>query len=681
LAAARSAVISAGIVAAAAILLRVLDSAGAAGRLLAACQQLTPRRMLEALGGLALALTAGSLLARRGLGPRLPERVGRWSRAASRCPTSVALTAIVALVALARTLIASGDTIPRVLGDELVYSDLGKSLAQHGQLLVRGQTSIGYSIFYPLFASPVYRFSADGATAFATLQLLQALAMALTAVPAYFLARRLVSRGWALCVALLSVSGPWMEYSALAMTEALFYPVFAAFALAFIRMLERPTARRQLIVLALLAVLIGIRPQALVLVASLLGAILLLGALGRSLLRTLSTYSLTLVVLGVALTIVAILGLAGEPLPAAAYGVLFKVHYNPLQVVKWGAWSLAEYELSLGVVALAAFPLAIGSLLRSAREELRAFAVAALTLVGGILLSVAAISASPFGLGVLHERSLFYVAPIVLACFARWLASGLERPWRLTLATAVVAVSVAATVPESLMRRTNIVDGPTSWTLLGLDQVPSGIAAHWWWVIFALLGSVVFLFARRRSMPLFMLVVALVWVSVATAWKGPLTTQQDRALAWVDHSLPAGASATIVNVGLPLDLQVSCAKPAETDEQNLVVWTEFFNTRIDRLVHVSTPASVDALASPELVEGEQGVLLDNWREIAPRYVVLDSRLAVVGQRVARFDISQLGPGFTQGASLSLWKVKPPLQLVRPRTLTPRPDGQSCEANG
>jgi hypothetical protein len=637
--------------------------------------------MLEALGGLTLVLATGSLLARHAgvhaAGARLLRPGRRWARAIARCPTAVALTAIVALVALLRALIAAGGTIPRVLGDELVYSDLGKSLAQHGQLLVRGQTSIGYSILYPLFASPAYRLAADGATAFAALKLLQSVAMALTALPAYFLARRVVGRGWALAVAALSVCGAWMQYSALAMTEALFYPVFTAFALVFVRMLERPTARRQLAVLALLAALIGIRPQALVLVASLLAVIALQGLRERSLARTLSAYSATFLLLGIALAVVVALGLAGLPLPAAAYGVLFRLHYDPLQVVKWGAWNLGEYELSLGIVAFAAFPLAVSSLLRSSREESRAFAVAALSLLGGILLSVAAISASPYGLGVLHDRGLFFVTPIVLACFAHWLANGLERPGRITLPTAVVAVAVAATVPESVIRRTNIVDGPTSWTSLGLDQVPSGLPARGWWAIFALLGAGVFLFSKRRLMPLFLLVAALFWVSAATAWKGPLSAQQDRALAWVDHALPAGASATIVNVGLPVDLRAPCAKPADISEQKLIVWTEFFNTRIDRLVHVSTPAAVDALASPELVEGDQGVLLDNWREIAPRYVVLDSRLAVVGRRIARFDTSQLGPEFTRGASLSLWRVRAPLQLVRPPTLAPRPDGREC----
>ena len=50
--------------------------------------------------------------------------------------------------------------------------------------------------------------------------------MALTAVPAYFLARRLLSHGWSLSVARSRCSIPATCYSALVMTESLFYPGF-----------------------------------------------------------------------------------------------------------------------------------------------------------------------------------------------------------------------------------------------------------------------------------------------------------------------------------------------------------------------------------------------------------------------------------------------------------------------
>ena len=46
-------------------------------------------------------------------------------------------------------------------------------------------------------------------------------ASTLAAVPVFFLARRILSRGWSLGVAALSVALPWMEYASRSLTEPL----------------------------------------------------------------------------------------------------------------------------------------------------------------------------------------------------------------------------------------------------------------------------------------------------------------------------------------------------------------------------------------------------------------------------------------------------------------------------
>jgi len=51
--------------------------------------------------------------------------------------------------------------------------------------------------------------------------------MALAAVPVFFLARRILSRGWSLGIAALSVAMPWMLYASRSLTEPLFYVLFA----------------------------------------------------------------------------------------------------------------------------------------------------------------------------------------------------------------------------------------------------------------------------------------------------------------------------------------------------------------------------------------------------------------------------------------------------------------------
>ena len=87
----------------------------------------------------------------------------------------------------------------------------------------------------------------------------------------------------------------------------------------------------------------------------------------------------------------------------------------------------------------------------------------------------------------------------------------------------------------------------------------------------------------------------------------------------------------------------------------------------------------DNLASPALTVGDGGVVLDDrGRPFAPRYAVLDSRQPVVGRRLARLDLADLGSQYQSGSSLTLWEVEPPLRfLVHAQPLPPRADGREC----
>src|SRR2546427_7652226 len=123
---------------------------------------------------------------------------------------------------------------------------------------------------------------------------MDAIAIASTAVPAYLLARRVVPKGWALGVAALSVMVPWTAYSALTLTESLFYPVFVAYAAVLAWTLERPEWRRQAAMVASLAVLVGVRTQALSIALGTVVAILLYGALEAGVVRVLRRFLPTL---------------------------------------------------------------------------------------------------------------------------------------------------------------------------------------------------------------------------------------------------------------------------------------------------------------------------------------------------------------------------------------------------
>ena len=94
---------------------------------------------------------------------------------------------------LVRASLARGMVAPFIMVDELVYSELAKSLADDGRFLVRGVESAGYSLVYPLLISPAYALFDHLTHAYAAVKTINALVMSLAAIPAYLLARR-VSR-------------------------------------------------------------------------------------------------------------------------------------------------------------------------------------------------------------------------------------------------------------------------------------------------------------------------------------------------------------------------------------------------------------------------------------------------------------------------------------------------------
>ena len=170
---------------------------------------------------------------------------------------------------------------PFIFVDELIYSELARSLADSGERLVRDVPTTGYGIGYPLLIAPAYALFDNLPDAYAAVKTVNALLMSLAAVPAYLLARRVVGQWWALGAAVLAVAIPSMAYTGTVMTENAFYPLFLVIAWQLARVLEHPTVRGQVLLLALIAIAYTIRVQAIVLVPAALTAPILLALFER----------------------------------------------------------------------------------------------------------------------------------------------------------------------------------------------------------------------------------------------------------------------------------------------------------------------------------------------------------------------------------------------------------------
>ena len=258
------------------------------------------------------------------------------------------LTAIVAVSTAVRFAFAQRIAAPWIVVDELIYSELARSVADEGRLLIRGEPSYGYGVVYPLLVSPAYALFDSLPAAYDALKAINSLLVSLAAVPAYFLARRVLPRGLAVFASLLAVSVPSLLYAGEVMTENAFYPLFLCVALALVLALERPTPLRQGVLLAVCVLAYLTRAQALAFFAAAAVAPFLVG----------NWRSFRVLYGAFAAGVVAVLGVQlvrGEsPLGVlGAYAVTGEHRYEPGEVARWLLYHLAELDVYLGIFPFA----------------------------------------------------------------------------------------------------------------------------------------------------------------------------------------------------------------------------------------------------------------------------------------------------------------------------------------
>lgn len=569
-------------------------------------------------------------------------------------PAWLWLGAIVVLSAGLRALLVRRMPAPWIMVDELIYSELGKSFAADGRFLVRGVPSSGYGFVYPILIAPAFRLYGSVPQAYAAAKVINAVVMSLVAVPTYFLARRLLLPGLSLAAAALAVLIPSMLYTGTLMTENAFYPVFVLAALLLVLTLERPTALRQIMLLAVCGLAFATRAQAVALFGAALVAPVLHGLIERDVRavprRFAALYGLTAV--GAVVALLGTVARGRSPLSLlGAYRATTDRGYSFSEIGRYILWHLAELDLALGVVGLAAL-IAMWLSPRSTSAGARAFAAATLPIVVLLVVEVGAFaSMQSFRI---EERNDFYVAPFALIAMLG-LASRddvVPRLRRVLFPAALIAGVLPVALPFAKFVRSSAVSDT-----FGL--------LPWWWLQdrgihfgplrFVALGvglaAAALVFVPRRFALAPAVLVAVYFVlasaivengrhgirlaSVGGLWAGIRVTHPD----WIDR-----------RVGRDADVSFVWHYAGETRP----LWNnEFFNRSVRTVYTVDGPDPADGglpeTPVHELADGR----LATATGATPRVRYAVSYTDIAGKRLAR----------DPGIGLALYRVDGPIVIL------------------
>lgn len=567
-------------------------------------------------------------------------------------------------------------TTPRIFFDELLYLEAADSLASGEGLEVRGEPYVR-GVLYPLLLAPLLWIAPDREAGYELAKLLNALLFVLAAIPVFFLARRLLPAWQSVGVAALSIAVPSAMYVTVVMTESLSYLTACCALLAIQLAVERPTAMRQGVALAVIALAFLTRTQFVALYAAYLLALALVVLFvparrteSRRLLLALWPTALA-VVAGLVAFVVRPAVRGDSPLDAIGdYDAIVRV-FDPVSIAEWLVYHAAGLELYLAVVPVAVAPIVCAAYFARAREGSErhgAFLATFVAVNAAVVLLVAIVVANyeDTGLGIdrLHDRYVFYVIPLWLILLVSWIRSGAPLPLLATGLGVGLALLLAVLFPY---RELEIEDGTRLFSAAGTalpaairELAGSSLAGG---IVVVLLAAGLIGAALRRPekaarvsigalVAVFVLNGALVW---ARAYNPPERDVLDVRLErqWVDERVSDDASVALV--------QAPCV--GDVLERDSFYVTEFFNSSVRQVVEVGGEFPTG------WIDGSGQVLLNTGKAFEADHVVAQPGVSIRGRRV----------GSGTNAGLVLWEINGLVRIdgvASPADLTSRACGGS-----
>jgi hypothetical protein len=574
------------------------------------------------------------------------------SRALS-IPAWVWLTGIVVVSIAVRVVLARRMVAPWIMIDEIVYSELAKNVAAHGEFLVRGVPSHGYGFVYPVLIAPAWALFTSIPSAYAAAKGINAVAMSLAAIPAYFLARRILTERLALLAAGLTVLVPAMLYTGELMTENAFYPIFLVTALVLVVTLEKPTPLRQVGLLALCVLAFETRAQAVALFAAVATAPVLLGLVERRGLRGTFrpfVWLYGLIAAGAVLALVDTTARGRSPLSLlGAYRAATSARYTPRGVLHFFLYHWAGLDLAMGIFPFAAL-LAMWLAPRRPTPAARAFTVATLAISVWLVAEVATFASASY-VDRIEERNIFYLVPFGLIALLGLAVDGVVPRARPPI---YVAAAVAAVLPFFIPYTRFI--GPSAlsdtFSLLpwwwAQDNVVHLPQVKWLALAVAIAAGSLFVLLPRRYALLLPALVATYFVLTAivvedgrhgihkttlnSRWAGTHMPERN----WVDRAVGANARVAVLWTS-------TMPSPYPVYEN------EFFSRSVRTVYDVDDAHRPDPLPEVNAGHGSNGVLTTATGPVSAQYVLSD--VEVAGKRIA-----------TDPVGVALYRVNGPVVI-------------------
>lgn len=572
-------------------------------------------------------------------------------------PTWALLSGLLVVSALLRVLLARGSTAPWIIPDELVYTELARSFSESGRFTVREApfSALSFGPAYPILMSAVYLLAESTSDAYFAVKAANCFLFSTAALPAYLLARRLLDRSSALAVAALTLLVPSAIYTTKVMTESLSYPLFLVAVLALVRVLERPTAARQAIVLAAVALAVLARAQMAALVPAFLTATVLValvearerGRLDRaSFVRSLAQFRLTWAFAGISAAAAVALAVVSRSSAGAFIGPreLLLADLEVAALARSFVYHAGGLDLYLGVIPFAAFLLVAGSVLAGRERErgVRIVTIASVAIVFWLLVVAAAYLSSLASNELqptvrVYDRYVFYAAPLVLTAFVWWLRRGLPRPRGWAAVAALAAAALPALLPFAELIRAGREWGVSSssvalvpWVLVE-ELVGDGIALSL--VVAALSGGLALVFLRTRagrSTLLTLTAANFVLVGLAAYALNDTVASEVTRLGvgaeadWIDRRV--GRTADVVAVW------------SGTERRGWRAWytiweNDLFNESVGRVYHLRDPLPYDPPGTG-LTQKGAALLTADGAPLRAEYVLVDAGLPIAGRKLA-----------------------------------------------